>query len=229
MVNRAGNLVGIMPRRFIKILLKKREFTSGSAVGNASTQGMASARAVMFFSGQREGQNTYRSGFGYTQTPIIDEEEHSEELLQAEPSRVHFERDRREPRASFGNYSLNNDNMLPDDNTSQDGQSTNGNAQTTLRNRNGGHGFSNALRQHDWTHDQADLAGRSHLGCQAFGETPRRSTLTWRDFTISSGKEELKRDMEEIEEICKSNFMKFINLAPYMIETPFVVQSTDKL
>ena len=35
--------------------------------------------------------------------------------------------------------------------------------------------------------------------------------------------------MEEIEDICKSNFMKFVNLAPYMIETPFVVQSTDKL
>ena len=65
-INRAGNLVGMMPRRFIKILLKKREFMSGSGIGNASTQGMASAKANLFFSGQREGQNTYRSGFGYT-------------------------------------------------------------------------------------------------------------------------------------------------------------------
>ena len=35
--------------------------------------------------------------------------------------------------------------------------------------------------------------------------------------------------MDNIEEICKSNFMKFVDFAPYMIETPFVVQSTDKL
>ena len=66
-----------MPRRFIKILLKKGEFTSMSAFGNASTQALHSRHGVMFLSGQGEGKNTYRSGFGYTQTPVIDEEEHS--------------------------------------------------------------------------------------------------------------------------------------------------------
>lgn len=38
-----------------------------------------------------------------------------------------------------------------------------------------------------------------------------------------------ERTYEEVEDICDSHEDKIIDLRPYMIETPFIVLSTDKL
>ena len=37
------------------------------------------------------------------------------------------------------------------------------------------------------------------------------------------------RTYSEVEEICVSNLDKMIDVRPYMIETPFLAQSTDRL
>ena len=37
------------------------------------------------------------------------------------------------------------------------------------------------------------------------------------------------REYSEVEDICEANSDKMIDVRPYMIETPFLAQSTDKL
>ena len=60
-----------------------------------------------------------------------------------------------------------------------------------------------------------------------FDDTPmQRSTLTWKDFT-NRKQNQSGRDFKEIKTICERNFNKFVDLTPYMIERPHVVESTD--
>ena len=48
-VNKAGNLVGILPKRFIKVLIEKREFLMMSAQ-NYEIRNMKSANALLYLS-----------------------------------------------------------------------------------------------------------------------------------------------------------------------------------
>ena len=114
------------------------------------------------------------SGFGHT--PIIDEDP---EEWEPRDRRVHFDR------SSFGNYS-NNDNSA-DDHTSQDNVSIN--RDNTPRNRQAGKGFNNALREHDWTRDHADIsmATRGSAANLLDDNVPvQKTALTWEDFTLES-------------------------------------------
>lgn len=69
MINEANNLVGIIPKRFLQVLVENREFIKMSAQ-NYDTRNMKSANALLYLSPQYE-----NSQFMASHHPINEEDE----------------------------------------------------------------------------------------------------------------------------------------------------------
>lgn len=54
-----------------------------------------------------------------------------------------------------------------------------------------------------------------------------KDILDWRQFNSNYYSQDL--DYKEVEDICNKHWDRMIDVRPYMIETPFVAQSTDRL
>ena len=52
-------------------------------------------------------------------------------------------------------------------------------------------------------------------------------TLDWRYFNVDYYSHD--REYSEVEDICKENMDKMIDIRPYIIDTPYLAQSTDRL
>ena len=77
MVNDAGNLVGIIPKRFLKVLIENKEFILMSSM-NYDTRNMRSTNAMMYLSPQFD---------NFMVTPVPANEEEEESVINADGRR----------------------------------------------------------------------------------------------------------------------------------------------
>ena len=99
------------------------------------------------------------------------------------------------------------------------------------------------MREHTWEADHKDLsvaASRRAVFDEAHWENrderlrlSQSTVLSWEDFTVESAYFDLVEDTPQEKydnsKICQENYRKYLDLRHYMVETPFVVNTTDKL
>lgn len=164
-------------------------------------------------------------------TPRIDEDPEEWRLADKEPRRKKSFGDPRDrsigdPRdRSIGDHSGTSEY----DNTSNDDGSFSLNHNRTTGPRNRFEQRSSGTKPNratDWRNEHADLSmarNRAQIGVDFDGQ--QQKALTWKHFTNRKG----TMKTQELKGICEANFNRFIDLAPYMIDGPHVVQAKDYL
>lgn len=199
MVNDAGNLVGIIPKRFLKVLIESKEFILMSSM-NYDTRNMRSANALMYLSPQYE-------NYMVTPVPAIAEEEEYAINTDDRRSGLMDDISFRGGTSEHDSHSFGYSHQHPMTATA---------LPRTQR-------FQSALKDHTTYSQYAGDVETSVINgrkpAAEGGEINSKSKLSWKDFK-SERYESKHDDRQKIELICLENYRKYVNLANYMIEEP---------